>query len=90
MRLNIKKFLAKKRAKAISQEARLYFNAQVHHCCRVSANNHKIAYVIHRVGIFGGPKVDLIDRRDKVVLSETDNCVIVKDGYVYELTKRVE
>ena len=41
----------------------------------------------HRVGIFGGPVVEQITRPECVSLSETDRCVIVKDGYVYELTK---
>ena len=86
----LKKCLAKKRAKAIKQDAQLYFNSQVHHCCRVSANNHDIAYLIHRVGIFGGPKVELIKRPTEVGISDTDDFVVVRDGYVYELTRRVE
>ena len=88
--INIKKCLAVKRAKAIKREAEMYFHAQVHHCCRVSANNHDIAYLIDRVGIFYGPKVELITRPNEVILSEFEDCVIVKDGYVYEMTKRVE
>ena len=88
--INIKKCLAVKRAKAIKREAEMYFHAQVHHCCRVSANNHDIAYLIDRVGIFNGPKVELITRPNEVILSEFEDCVIVKDGYVYEMTKRVE
>jgi hypothetical protein len=86
----IKGCLAKKRAKAIKQNAKLYFNSQVHHCCRVSANNHEIAYLVHRVGIFGGPKVELIDRPNEVCIYDTDNFVVIRDGHVYELTKRVE
>jgi len=85
---NIRKYLIRKRANAIKREAELYFNGQVHHCCRVSANNHDIAYAITKVGIFGGPKVELI-RKGEVVLSEYDKCVIIKDGYVYKLTKRL-
>ena len=88
--INIKRLLAIRRAKAIKREAELYFHAQVHHCCRVSANNHDIAYLIDRVGIFNGPKVELITRPNEVILSEFEDCVIVKDGYVYEMTKRVE
>ena len=88
--INIKRMLTVKRAKAIKREAEMYFYAQVHHCCRVSANNHDIAFIVERVGIFGGPKVQQIDKPKIVVLSEINNFVIVKDGYVYELTKRVE
>lgn len=87
--VNIRKVLIRKRANAIKREAELYFNGQVHHCSRTSANNHDIAFIISKVGIFGGPKVELISRPNDVVLSEYDNCVVVKDGYVYKLTKRL-
>lgn len=40
--------------------------------------------------MFGYPRLEQIDRPSNVRLSELDDCVIVKDGYVYELTKRVE
>ena len=88
--INIKRMLAIKRAKAIKREAEMYFHAQVHHCCRVSANNHDIAFLIERVGIFGGPKAEIIPRPNEILLCESDNWVVVKDGYVYELTRRVE
>lgn len=88
--INIKKCLAVKRAKAIKREAEMYFHAQVHHCCRVSANNHDIAFVVERVGVFGGPKVIQIDRPQNVLICEGDDWVIIKDGYAYELTRRVE
>ena len=88
--INIKKCLAVKRAKAIKRETEMYFHAQVHHCCRVSANNHDIAFLVERVGVFGGPKVMQIDRPKIVGLLEIHNYVIIKDGYVYELTRRVE
>lgn len=88
--INIKKCLAVKRAKAIKREAEMYFHAQVHHCCRVSANNHDIAFLVERVGVFGGPKVMQIVRPQNVLVCEGDDCVIIKDGYAYELTRRVE
>lgn len=65
------------------------FNGVLHKCCGISENNHKIAYVVHR-SVLGFPRIEQIERPQEVQLSETDDCVIVKDGVVYELTRRVE
>lgn len=83
----LKRVLAVKKAQALKREAEAYFDAQVHHCCRVSANNHSLAYAVHRVGPFGGPRVEQIARPDVVQLSELDDCIVVKDGNAYELTR---
>lgn len=66
-----------------------YFDGIVHNCCRVSANNNDLAFAIHRVGVFGGPVIEQIARPENVSLSETDDCVIVKDGQVYQLKREV-
>ena len=58
----------------------------VHNCCRVSAANKELAFVVHRVGVFGGPVIEQIARPENVQISETDDCVVVKDGRVYQLT----
>lgn len=78
------------RAKYIKANTGRYFDGIVHNCCRLSAANNALAFAIHRVGVFGGPVIEQITRPQIVQLSETDDCVIVKDGYVYELTRRVE
>ena len=88
--LSIKTMLVVKRAKSIRREAEFSFNAQVHHCCRVSANNHGIAFIIERVGIFRGPKIHQIDKPKVVVLSEAQDYVVVKEGYAYELSRKAE
>ena len=85
----IKKVRNRKKLEYLKAEVRRKFDGVVHNCCKVSANNHKIAFVIYR-SVLGYPMLEQIDWRDNVVLSDKDNCVIVKDGYVYELTKRVE
>lgn len=85
--INFKRLFAIWRAKAIKREAEAYFDAQVHHCCRISANNKTIAYRVYRVGAFGGPMIKQIDRPRFVELSENDDYVEIKDGYAYELTK---
>lgn len=77
------------RAKRIKDEARLFFEGTVHNCARVSAVNKDLAFAVHKVGIFGGPVIEKIDRPDIVELSETDSCVVVKDGLVYELKSEV-
>ena len=77
------------RARRIKAEANLYYNGTVHNCARVSAVNKSLAFAIHRVGIFGGPVIEQIDRPKVVSLSELDRCVIVRDGLVYELKSEV-
>lgn len=88
--INLKKVLAVKRARSIKNEADIYFRSQVHHCCGVSSNNHELAFIVERVGIFRGPKVQQISKPQTVSLSEMNNYVVVKDGHVYELTRRAE
>lgn len=75
------------RAKSLKANTGRYFDGIVHNCCRLSAANNTLAFAIHRVGVFGGPVIEQITRPDSVQLSETDDCVIVKDGQVYQLKK---
>ena len=77
------------RAGRIRAESARYFAGVVHNCARVSANNKSIAFVVHHAGIFGGPRAQQIDKPREVALSEFDNCVVVREGYVYELTKQI-
>ena len=79
--------LVRMRAIRVKSEVNAYYHGTVHNCARVSAVNKSLSFAVHRVGIFGGPVVEQIARPDIVQLSEVDKCVIVKDGYVYELRK---
>ena len=79
--------LVRMRAIRVKSEVNAYYHGTVHNCARVSEVNNTLSFAVHRVGIFGGPEVEQISRPDIVQLSETDRCVIVKDGYVYELRK---
>lgn len=79
-------YLARNRDEIKRREIAAMFDGIVHNCCRVSGNNHQLAFVIHR-SVKGYPRVESLRRPDIVQLSETDDCVIVKDGYVYELKK---
>ena len=83
----MKRIVAYYRSKALKANSGRYFNGIVHNCCRVSAANNELAFVVHRVGVFGGPVIEQIARPENVQISETDDCVVVKDGYVYHLTK---
>ena len=83
----MKRIRAYYRAKSMKANTGRYFDGIVHNCCRVSANNNDLAFAIHRVGVFGGPVIEQIQRPENVSLSETDDCVIVKDGFVYHLTR---
>ena len=71
----------------IKANAGRYYDAMVHNCCRVSAANNSLSFAVHHRGIFGGPVIEQITRPEIVQLSETDDCVIVKDGQVYQLKK---
>lgn len=84
-----KTILESGKTKFLKRESADAFAGIIHNCCKVSHNNHSIAFVIHR-SVFGYPRLEQIDRPSNVRLSELDDCVIVKDGYVYELTRRVE
>lgn len=84
-----KKSRNQRRIEFLRTECRRKFDGVVHNCCKVSANNHKVAFAIHR-SVFGYPMVEQIERPNDVMLHEKGDCVVVKDGYAYELTKRAE
>ena len=79
--------LVRMRAIRIKSEVNAFYYGTVHNCARVSAVNKTLSFAVHRVGIFGGPLVEQITRPDIIQLSETDKCVIVKDGYIFEMRK---
>ena len=84
-----KKSRERRRIDYLRADCKRVFNGVVHNCCKVTANNHKVAFAIRR-SVFGFPMVEQIDRPNDVMLHEKGDWVVVKDGYVYELTKRVE
>lgn len=86
---NMRRIKALWRLRLIRADAQRFFEGTVHHCARVTALNKDISFAVHRVGLFGGPKVEQIARPDNVQLSENDKCVIVKDGLVYRLNKEI-
>lgn len=75
------------RAKRVKDETALRFDGIVHNCCKVSENNHSLSFIVHRDGVFGHPRVEQVKRPLDVTISESDNCVVVKDGYAYELRR---
>lgn len=82
----IRAYLDRQRELMIRREAEASFAGAVHNCCRVSANNHSLAFAIHR-SVKGYPRIERIKRPDVVSLCESDDCVVVKDGYMFELRK---
>lgn len=75
------------RAKRIADKARSNFDSVVYSCSDVSRTNHEICFIVRRLLPFGCPAVERISRPDVVVLTEIDNCVVIKDGTIYELNK---
>lgn len=82
----IRAYLDRQRELMIRREAEASFAGAVHNCCRVSANNHSLAFAIHR-SVKGYPRIEQIKRPEVVALCESDDCVVVKDGYMFELKK---
>ena len=82
----ISTYLVRQRELMIRREAEASFAGAVHNCCRVSANNHSLAFAIHR-SVKGYPRIEQIKRPEVVALCESDDCVVVKDGYMFELKK---
>ena len=74
------------RAVRIANEAKANFDSAVCACAKVTRNNKDLAFVVMRVGAFGGPLIKQICRPDVVILSSENNYVVVTDGKVYELT----
>ena len=78
------------RAMRITKEANEKFDSAVRACANVSWNNGELAFIVSHNGPFGFPVVEQIDRPDVVCISEIDNFVVIKDGKVYKIDKRVE
>lgn len=70
----------------ISRIARDSFNRAAYSCANVSRVNRSLAFVIDRITAFDFPEIQQIKRPDNVVITEKSNCVVVKDGSIYELT----
>lgn len=83
----MRKIKALWRLRLIKADAQRFFEATAYHLAKVSNINHDLSYVVHKVGIFGGPQIEPIERLDNVNISENDDCVIIKDGFIYRLTK---
>ena len=88
MKRIINRSKANRRAKKITDLARNAFWSAVYGCQTVSHFNTGLAFAVRRVGAFGFPEIDVIPRPSDVVLHESVDCIIVKDGYYYELDKR--
>lgn len=88
MKWLIRALKARRRAGRVAGKNRDAFGAAVYGCQMVSHYNNGLSFAVERTGAFGFPKIVVAPRPEDVTISETDNCVIVKDGYIYELTKR--
>lgn len=88
MRWLIRALKARRRAGRVAGKGRDAFGAAVYGCQLVSRYNTGIAFIIRHVGAFGCPEIQPITRPEKVTISDVDNYVVVRDGEIYELTKR--
>jgi len=75
------------RAKCAKADAQRFYEATAYHLAKASRINHDLSYVVHKVGIFGGPHIEPINRPEDVMLHEKADCVVIKDGFIYRLTK---
>lgn len=76
------------RAKKITYLARNAFWSAVYGCQTVSRFNTGLTFVVHRVGAFGFPEIEVVERPSDVIMRESVDCIVVKDGLYYELDKR--
>ena len=81
------KGLAKWRAKKASADARSRYYGAVHCCRQLSLLDNSFAFEIRQKGVFGSPDICQIRRPEYITISEYDDCVVIKDGKVYELKK---
>ena len=79
--------LARWRLNSIRIKTHDNFVDTVKACRKLSDVDDPFIYIIRREGVFGGPVVSKELKPDVVTLSERDKCVVVKDGYAYELIK---
>lgn len=77
--------LRAQRIAAISEDS---FNRAIRSCADISGYNHSLCFIVHKIGAFGSPDIEQIDRPQEVTLWEGADFVIIKDGKVYELTIR--
>ena len=87
MKRLIYSIIVRQRAQRLAEVGKTNFGRAVSGCADVSRYNRALCFMVARVGPFGWPKVQWIERPSEVVMFERFNGVIVKDGRVYELTR---
>lgn len=87
MKRLIYSIIVRQRAQRLVEIGRSNFNRAVCGCADVSRYNPVLCFMVERVGPFGGPKIQWIERPSEVVIFERLNGVIVRDGCVFEMTK---
>lgn len=80
----IRTMLRAQRIAAISEDS---FRRAIRSCANVSECNHSLCFLVHKIGAFGSPDIEQIDRPEEVIISENSNFVVIKDGVLYELNK---
>ena len=73
------------RARRVTDIGKAKYDCAVVGCADVSRINNSLAFKVRRDGPFGNPVIEQIPRPDRVVLGETSDCVVIKDGRIYEL-----
>ena len=73
------------RARRVTDIGKAKYDCAVYSCANVSRINNLLAFQVRRDGPFGDPVIKQIPRPDIVVLGETSDCVVIKDGRIYEL-----
>lgn len=76
------------RAQRISVITEQSFKAAVRSCADVSGYNHSLSFIVHKIGVFGSPDIEQIDRPHLVTIWEGADFVVIKDGKIYEMTQR--
>lgn len=81
----IRTVLRAQRIVAISEES---FKRAIRSCANISECNNELCYLVHKRGVFGSQAIEQVERPEAVTLWEGADFVVIKDGEIFELTKR--
>lgn len=76
------------RAQRIAVFTEESFKRAVRSCANISESNHSLSFLVHKIGAFGSPHIEQIDRPQEVTIWEGADFVVIKDGKIFELTQR--
>lgn len=69
-----------------TSDAKSCYDGMMYHCRKLSAYDHSYAFVFHRNAL-GWPIINQIERPEQIDLSDNDDKVVIRDGFIYSIKK---